>query len=326
MTLLIGAFTIGLILSLLALGVFISFRVFDFPDITADGSITFGAAVAAILIVKGLNPALATVAGFVAGFVAGTVTGMLHTKFKINKLLSGILVMIALYSVNLHVMGKSNVPLLSETTLATYGGNAASAILGGATSVNLLGWDVYVRDASTLIAAFITIGLVGGILYLFFRTNLGTAMRATGDNPQMIRALGVNVDVMIILGLALSNGLIGLSGALLAQYQGFADVQMGIGMIVLGLASVIIGETLVGTGYLGLTIVGVVMGSVLFRLLVAIALLWGLNPNDLKLITAAFVFIALILPNLLGKLKRTSLVPGHLGTDFTPLRHKDTKV
>lgn len=327
MTLLIGAFTMGLILSLLALGVFISFRVFDFPDITADGSITFGAAVAAILIVKGSNPALATMAGFVAGFLAGTVTGMLHTKFKINKLLSGILVMIALYSVNLHVMGKSNVPLLSETTLATYGGNAASAILGGTTSVNLLGWDVYVHDASTLIAAFITIGLVGGILYLFFRTNLGTAMRATGDNPQMIRALGVNVDVMIILGLALSNGLIGLSGALLAQYQGFADVQMGIGMIVLGLASVIIGETLVGTGYLGLTIVGVVMGSVLFRLLVAIALLWGLNPNDLKLITAAFVFIALILPNLLGKLKRKrSLVSEHLGADFTPLRHKDTNI
>ena len=324
MTLLIGAFTIGLILSLLALGVFISFRVFDFPDITADGSITFGAAVAAILIVKGTNPALATVAGFVAGFLAGTVTGVLHTKFKINKLLSGILVMIALYSVNLHVMGKSNVPLLSETTLATYGGNAASAILGGITSVNLLGWDVYVRDASTLISAFIIIGLVGGILYVFFRTNLGTAMRATGDNPQMIRALGVNVDVMIILGLALSNGLIGLSGALLSQYQGFADVQMGIGMIVLGLASVIIGETLVGSGHLGLTIVGVIMGSVLFRLLVAIALLWGLNPNDLKLITAAFVFVALILPNLLGKLKRKRiLAPQHLGADLMPLRRRD---
>jgi len=327
MTLLIGALTMGLILSLLALGVFISFRVFDFPDITADGSITFGAAVAAILIVKGTNPALATMAGFVAGFLAGMVTGLLHTKFKINKLLSGILVMIALYSVNLHVMGKSNVPLLSETTLATYGGDAATAILGGITSVNMLGWDVYVRDASTLISAFITIGLVGGILYLFFRTNLGTAMRATGDNPQMIRALGVNVDVMIILGLALSNGLIGLSGALLAQYQGFADVQMGIGMIVLGLASVIIGETLVGSGHLGLTIVGVVMGSVLFRLLVAIALLWGLNPNDLKLITAAFVFVALILPNLLGKLKRRrSSVRRHLGTDFVTLRHKGTKI
>jgi putative ABC transport system permease protein len=327
MTLLIGAFTMGLILSLLALGVFISFRVFDFPDITADGSITLGAAVAAILIVKGSNPALATVAGFVAGFFAGAVTGVLHAKFKINALLSGILVMIALYSVNLHVMGRSNVPLLSETTLATYAAEAATAILGGTTSVTLLGWDIYVRDASTLIAAFITIGLAGGILYLFFRTNLGTAMRATGDNPQMIRALGVNVDVMIILGLALSNGLIGLSGALLAQYQGFADVQMGIGMIVLGLASVIIGETLVGTGYLGLTIVGVVMGSVLFRLLVAIALLWGLNPNDLKLMTAVFVFIALILPNLLGKLKRKrGLVPEHLGADFTRLRHKDTNI
>lgn len=319
MTLLIGAFTIGLILSLLALGVFISFRVFNFPDITVDGSITFGAAVAAILIVEGKDPALATVAGFFAGFLAGTVTGVLHTKFKINGLLSGILVMIALYSVNLHVMGKSNVPLLSETTLATYGEKAVTAILGGTASVNLFGWDVNARDASTLISAFIVIGLIGWILYVFFRTNLGTAMRATGDNAQMVRALGVNVDTMIILGLALSNGLIGLSGALLAQYQGFADVQMGIGMIVWGLASVIIGEALVGTGHLGLTITGVVMGSVLFRLLVAIALRWGLNPNDLKLITAAFVFIALILPNLLGKLrKKRNLVPQGLGTAIKP--------
>ena len=327
MTLLIGAFTIGLILSLLALGVFISFRVFHFPDITADGSITFGAAVAAILIVKGTNPALATVSGFFAGVLAGAVTGILHTKFKINALLSGILVMIALYSVNLRVMGKSNVPLLSETTLATYGEKAVTAIVGGTTSVNLLGWDVNTRDVSTLISAFVVVGLIGWILYVFFRTNLGTAMRATGDNAQMIRAIGVNVDTMIILGLALSNGLIGLSGALLVQYQGFADVQMGIGMIVWGLASVIIGEALVGKGHLGLTITGAIMGSVLFRLLVAIALRWGMNPNDLKFITAAFVFIALILPNLLGKLKRKrSIVRQDLGSDFMPLGHKDTKI
>ena len=327
MTLLIGALTIGLILSLLALGVFISFRIFHFPDITADGSITLGAAIAAVLLVKGVNPLLATPVAFCGGLLAGTVTGVLHTKFKINALLSGILVMTALYSVNLHVMGKSNVPLLSETTLATYSERAVSAILGGSTGVNFFGWDVSVLDVSVLISAFIVIGLIGWLLYIFFRTNLGTAMRATGDNPQMIRALGVNVDTMIILGIALSNGLIGLSGALLAQYQGFADVQMGIGMIVWGLASVIIGEALVGAGHVGLTITGVVMGSVLFRLLVAIALRWGLNPNDLKLITAAFVFIALILPGLLGRLKRKgSLVPWAWNRDFTPLRHKDTKV
>jgi putative ABC transport system permease protein len=142
-----------------------------------------------------------------------------------------------------------------------------------------------------------------GVLYMFFRTNIGTAMRATGDNAQMIRALGVNTGNMIVIGLALSNGLIAFSGALLAQYQGFADVQMGIGMVVWGLASVIIGEALVQTRQLGLTITGAVMGSILFRLLVAIALRWGLNPNDLKLITAVFVFVALILPGLLAKLQ-----------------------
>lgn len=304
MTLLIGSLTIGLILSLLAMGVFISFRIFDFADITADGSITLGAAVSAILIVKGINPALATSAGFCSGLLAGATTGVLHTKFKINSLLSGILVMTALYSANLHVMGKSNVPLLSQTTLSTYAEDFGLKVFGGAENIIITGWHVGVRDISVLIFMSVIIGLVGWILYLFFRTNLGTAMRATGDNNQMIRALGVNVGNMITLGLAFSNGLIALAGALLAQYQGFADVQMGIGMVVWGLASVIIGESLVGTRNLGLTITGTVMGSVIFRLMVAMALRWGLNPNDLKLITAIFVFAALILPNLLGKLRK----------------------
>ncbi|HHT9137162.1 MAG TPA: ABC transporter permease [Candidatus Wunengus sp. YC60] len=304
MTLLIGSLTIGLILSLLAMGVFISFRIFDFADITADGSITLGAAVSAILLVKGINPALATTAGFCSGLLAGATTGVLHTKFRINKLLSGILVMTALYSANLHVMGKSNVPLLSETTLSTYAECIGRGVFGGAENMTLIGWNVGVRDISVLIFMSVIIGLAGCILYLFFRTNLGTAMRATGDNDQMIRALGVNVGNMITLGLAFSNGLIALSGALLAQYQGFADVQMGIGMVVWGLASVIIGESLVGTRNLGLTITGAVMGSVIFRLMVAMALRWGLNPNDLKLITALFVFAALILPYLPGKLKK----------------------
>lgn len=304
MTLLIGSLTIGLILSLLAMGVFISFRIFDFSDITADGSITLGAAVSAILIVKGINPALATAAGFCSGLLAGATTGVLHTKFKINSLLSGILVMTALYSANLHVMGKSNVPLLSQNTLSTYAEDFGLKVFGGAENIIITGWRVGVRDISVLIFMSVIIGLVGCILYLFFRTNLGTAMRATGDNNQMIRALGVNVGNMITLGLAFSNGLIALAGALLAQYQGFADVQMGIGMVVWGLASVIIGESLVGTRNLGLTITGAVMGSVIFRLMVAMALRWGLNPNDLKLITAIFVFAALILPNLLGKLRK----------------------
>ena len=305
MTLLIGAWTIGLILSLLALGVFISFRIFDFPDITTEGSITMGAAVAATLLAKGIDPFLATTAGFCGGALAGATTGILHTKFKIHALLAGILVMTALYSVNLHIMGKSNVPLLSETTLATYAERLGTGVLGGAASLSVLGWEVSARDAATLILSFAIIALMGGILYAFFRTNLGTAMRAAGDNAQMIQALGANVGTMIIMGLALANGLIALSGALLAQYQGFADVQMGIGMVVWGLASVIIGEALIGTQQLGLTITGAVMGSVLFRLLVAIALRAGLDPNDLKLITALFVFAALILPNFLGSLKKS---------------------
>ena len=303
MSLLIGALTIGLILSLLALGVFISFRIFDFPDITADGSSTLGAAVAAALIVSGTNPILATAAGFVAGFIAGAVTGVLAAKFKINGLLSGILVMTGLYSVNLHIMGRSNVPLFSSVTLSSYAKSAGEALLGGARPLNILGWDVSVLDASTLVLVLLSIVLVGAVLYWFFQTNLGTAMRATGDNAQMIRALGVSDENMIILGLAVSNGLIGLAGAFLAQYQGFADVQMGIGMVVWGLASVIIGEALVGSRTLGLMIVGAAMGSVFFRLLVAIALRLGLNPNDLKLITAVFVFVALVLPGMIGRLK-----------------------
>jgi len=303
MNLLIGALTIGLILSLLATGVLISFRFFRFPDITTDGSITVGASLAAVLIVNGFSPALATLVAFVGGAAAGAVTGVLHTRFKINELLSGILVMTALYSINLHIMGRSNVPLMSSTTLVTWVDSCAQSWRGTAGPIHLWGWEVSARDVATLFGSALVVGLVGVGLYAFFRTNLGTAMRATGDNDQMIRALGVNTGTMIILGLALSNGLIALAGALLAQYQGFADVQMGIGMIVWGLASVILGEALVGARTLGLMIAGTVMGSVLFRLLVAIALRWGLNPNDLKLITAAFVFCALVLPDFLRNLK-----------------------
>ena len=303
MTVLVGALTIGLILALLALGVFISFRVFAFPDITADGSITLGACVTATLIVqRQMGPALATLAGFVCGLLAGAATGILHTRFKIQGLLAGILVMTALYSINLHILGRSNLPFQEQTTLATYGERLGATILRGRASVDVLGWSVPARDLSMLLLALSVIAVCGAALYLFFRTNLGTAMRATGDNPQMIRALGVNTGNMMVAGLALSNGLIALSGSLFAQYQGFADVQMGIGMVVWGLASVIIGEALVGAGHLGLTIVGVIIGSVLFRQLLAIALRAGLNPNDLKLITALFVFVALVLPMLISRL------------------------
>jgi putative tryptophan/tyrosine transport system permease protein len=253
--------------------------------------------------VSGVHPIAATAAAFFAGAIAGTTTGVLHTRFKINGLLAGILVMTALYSINLHIMGKSNVPLLSERTLTTMAESATQRVLGIST-LHPLGWEVSARDAAVLALMFVVTTATAIAVYLFFRTNIGTAMQAAGDSAQMIRALGVNVDNMIVLGLALSNGLIALSGALLTQYQGFADVQMGIGMVVWGLASVIIGEALVGVRALGFIVTGAVMGSILFRLIVALALRGGLDPNDLKLITAVFVFVALVLPSVLKRMRR----------------------
>ncbi len=342
MTLLLGSLTMGLILALLGLGVYISFRIFNFADITADGSITLGAAVAAILITGGWNPLAATLAATLAGFVAGALTGVVHTnaaiglgaaagagvliggggalaaaitavvlcvvfgvvahrrhlKLGINGLLAGILVMTALYSLNLHIMGKSNVPLLNDRTVASWAEEWGTAWTG-AERVNLAGWEAPSRDVVMLgLMLVVAVGATGA-LYLFLRTDLGTAMRATGNNPQMITALGVNTDLMIVLGLALSNALIALSGALLAQYQGFADVQMGIGMVVWGLASVIIGEALVGSSAFGYALTGAVFGSVIFREMVALALRWGMDPNDLKLVTAVFVFVALVIPQAL---------------------------
>lgn len=305
MTPLIGSWTIGLILALLALGVFISFRIFAFPDITADGSLTLGAAVAAALIARGHNPWAATLAAMIAGSLAGGATGILHTRFNINGLLSGILVATALYSVNLHVMTRSNIPLLDARTVSTDLVSLAERACGRAESVHLLGYEVRFRDAVNLAAVMVLVALVAWIMDLFLRTSLGTAMRATGDNPRMIRALGADVGRMITIGLMMSNALVAFSGAILAQYQGFADVQMGIGMIVWGLASVILGQALVGTGGgLGLSICGAVMGSLLFRLMVALALRAGLDPNDLKLITALFVFAALVLPRALANRPR----------------------
>lgn len=296
MTLLIGSMTIGLILSLLAFGILISFRVVAFEDLTVDGSLTVGGATAATLIVHGTHPLLATLAGALAGATAGAVTATLHTRFGINRLLSGILVMTALYSVNLRVMGKSNIPLLSEKTVMDYADQLAQTLFSGRSVLHLAGWEASARDVGGLLLMSLTAAGLGVVLFAFFRTNIGLAMQAIGDNSKMIRALGVNVERMTILALFIGNGTIGLAGSLLAQYQGFADVQMGIGMLVWGVASVILGESLVGTKKIGYLITGAVMGSILFRLLVAIALRWGLNPNDLKLITAAFVFAALVLP------------------------------
>jgi putative ABC transport system permease protein len=296
MTLLIGSLTVGLMLSLLAFGILISYRVVAFEDLTVDGSFTLGGATAAMLIVSGADPLLATLCGALTGATAGAVTATLHAHFGINRLLSGILVMTALYSVNLRVMGKSNIPLPSQKTLMNFANQLAGRLFAGRPVLHVAGWEASPRDVCGLAIMTVVAAGFGLVLFAFFRTNLGLAMQAIGDNSRMIRALGVNVERMMIVALFISNGLIGLSGALMAQYQGFADVQMGIGMLVWGVASVILGESLVGTKKIGFLITGAVMGSVLFRLLVAIALRWGLNPNDLKLITAAFVFAALVLP------------------------------
>ncbi|HWL10282.1 MAG TPA: ABC transporter permease [Planctomicrobium sp.] len=301
MSLLIGSLTIGLILSLLAFGILISFRVVAFEDLTVDGSLALGGACTAALIVSGTHPVLATFYGSLAGATAGAVTATLHTQFGINRLLSGILVMTGLYSVNLRVMGKSNIPLLSHPTVMDYADTLSHWLFAGKTMLHFGRWEAPARDISSLLLMLIIAVVAGVVLFAFFRTHFGLAMQAVGDNNRMIRALGVSVEKMTILGLFIGNGLIALAGALLAQYQGFADVQMGIGMLVWGVASVILGESLVGTRKIGFLITGAVMGSVLFRLLVAIALRWGLNPNDLKLITALFVFAALILPLVLAR-------------------------
>jgi len=298
MNLIIGAFTIGLILALLSLGMLISFRMIKFTDITVDGSITLGASLTAVLIVAGWSPWLATLVAFLAGMLAGSITGILYTKFKIQEILAGILMMTALYSINLRIMGRSNIPLLDTKTVSEIPEQLLLNSAHGETKMLLFGWPVSLMDLSVFISSTLFCIAIGWLLYRFLLTHFGTALRATGNNAQMVRAQGINNNKMVIFGLALSNGLVALSGALLAQYQGFADVQMGIGMMVWGLASIIIGEALVGKASIGTTIVGAILGTVLFRLLIAIALRWGLNPNDLKLVTALFVFAALVAPHL----------------------------
>ena len=277
----LSALDLGLIYGLMALGVYLTFRVLDFPDLTVDGSFTTGAAVTASLIIAGQSPWLATAAGAVAGAIAGLVTGMLHTKGKINPLLAGILTQIALYSINLRIMGRANLPLLRTDTL-----------LSGLRDDRHLGTWVSVAVFAVVVLVFML------ALDWFLNTDLGLALQATGDNERMIRAQGVSTDNTKILGLALSNGLVGLAGGLIAQYQGFADIGMGIGLIVAGLASVIIGQAVIpGRRFIFATL-AVVVGSVVYRIVIQLALQAGADPNDMKLISAILVIAALLLPRL----------------------------
>ena len=275
----------GLLWAIMALGVFLTFRVLDIADLSVEGTFPLGAAVAATLIDAGHSVWFAMLIALIAGCIGGTVTALLTTKLKIPALLSGILTMIGLYSVNLMIMGKANVPLLRAETVFTL-----TEDLFGVSSV-----------VATLIVGLIATTVVGVIMYWFFGTVLGTAIRATGCNPQMARAQGINTNVMVILGLLISNGLVALSGALVAQSNGFADVGMGTGTIVIGLASVIIGEVLFGTRSFKNWLISVVLGSVVYRAVIAIVLELGMPPNDLKLFTAGLVAIALSLPLIKNK-------------------------
>ena len=277
----------GLLWAVMALGVYVTFRVLDLADLTCEGSFPLGAATAATLMASGHSVSTAILAAAVAGMLAGAVTGFLTTKMKIPALLAGILTMIALYSVNLRIMGKANLSLLGVDTVFSFTQEALG--LNNAYTTFVVGL------AATLI--------IGIAMYWFFGTEIGAAIRATGFNQQMIRAQGVNTHMTIILGLIISNALIAISGALVGQNNGFADVGMGVGTIVIGLASVIIGEVLFGTRSFKNCMISVVLGSVVYRIVIAVVLQMGMPPNDLKLFTSVLVAIALSMPLIKAKFK-----------------------
>ena len=282
-----GAISQGIIWGIMGVGVFITFKVLDYADLTVDSSLCTGGAVSAVLIGAGMHPVLTLLFALLAGMLAGAVTGLLHTKLQIPAILSGILTQLALYSVNLRIMGRANVSLLGQPTMITLL-NIPHAILIGA------------------IVAVVVIG----VLYWFFGTEIGCAVRATGDNERMARALGVNTDTMKVLGLTISNGMVGLAGALLAQYQGYADVQSGRGAIVIGLASVIIGEVLIGKrANFAVRMGSIIVGSIVYYIIISFVLQLGLSTTYLKLFSALVVAIALAIPSIRQRLANRRAVP-----------------
>ena len=283
MTALLGAIELGTIYAMLALGVFISFRTLNMPDLTVDGSIVTGMATSAVLCVIGVNPYIALVGAFATGACAGLVTGFLHTKLKIQAILAGILVMLASYSINLKIMGKANQSInVSQTDLLIS-----------------LRWVKEFAIHNPLITVGIVLALLIALLYWFFGTEMGCSIRATGANLNMSRAQGINTNFTKVLGIMLSNGLVAFSGAFLAQYQGFADVKMGQGSIVIGLAAVIIGEALFGKIFknFALRLISVVLGSIIYYIVIQAVITIGLDANLLKLLSAAIVAIFLAIPH-----------------------------
>ncbi|MFL0194781.1 ABC transporter permease [Clostridium sp. WILCCON 0269] len=270
MDILISVLQQGLIFSIAAFGVYITFRILDFPDLSVDGTFPLGAAVTAICIVKGMNPFAACILSFGAGCIGGIFTGILHVKLKISNLLSGILVMIALYSINLRIMTKSNIPLFGKQT-------------------------IFSNNINVLLILFIIMIIVKVFLDLFLRTKLGFVLKAVGDNEQLVTSLSLNKDNVKLIGLAISNGLVALSGAMMAQYQGFSDVGMGTGTVVMGLAAVIMGESVFSKIKLLNPTTTALLGSILYKGAIALALMCNLQSTDLKLITALIVIVALSL-------------------------------
>ncbi len=282
-----GAASQGVLWGVMTLGVYITFKILDFADLTVDGSFALGGSISSMLIVMGVDPFLSLLAAFAAGGLSGLATGLLHTKLKIPGILAGILTMIALYSINMRIMGQANTPLLGVSTMLTG--------LGSITGLD--------KSMSSLVIGVAFSGVIIFALYWFFGTELGSAIRATGNNEKMVRALGVDTDAMKNLGLMLSNALVGLSGAMVAQSQGYGDVGMGTGTIVIGLASVIIGEVIFGKRFsFWYRLLSVVLGSVIYRVIIAVVLQLGMKSTDLKLLTAIIVAVALALPVIRGNM------------------------
>ncbi len=285
-----NTFEQGLLFAFLGFGVLLTFRFFRFPDLTAEGSYPLGGAVVAALLVAGANPFAATLGAALAGAGAGILTALIHTRLRVNAIIAGIIVMTAVYSVNLRVMGRANTPLLS--TRSVFGDIVAG--------LNAIGIPAVENAATNIAILAVFVVIVALLLAAFLRTDLGLAVRATGENETMIRALGVDTDWTKIVGLGLSNFLIALSGALVAQNHGFADIGMGIGILVTGAAAVLIGEAIFGDRTIGWWIAAALVGVLIYRLLVVLALYVGLQPTDLKLITAVLLLLALALPKLRG--------------------------
>lgn len=281
--------TLGVIWGIMALGLYLTYRVLNYADLTVDGSLTLGGAISAVYVAAGVQPIVAILLATFGGMIAGFVTGFLHTKLRIPDLLAGILTQFALYTVNLRIMGKANFGLLNQTTIFS--------------QLKDLGIP---SKWVGLIVGLIFVVILIILIYCFFGTEIGCALRATGNNPDMVKAMGGNTKLYIMLGLVVGNGLVAMSGALLAQYQGYADINMGVGTIVIGLASIMIGEVLFSKRTYLHRLAGVIIGSVVYRIIIAIVLRISMNSDfvikitadDMKLITAIIVIIALVAPNM----------------------------